>query len=460
MNLRQLLDPHSIAVIGASGTEGKIGYAAMKNALGFDGPVHPVNPKRAGDVLFDHDVVGSVADIDGDVDLALLCVPPAVVPGVIVECGDAGVGGAVIYSGGYSEANEEGAQLEQKIADIANDNRISLLGPNTSGFINPRSNLCASFVPHMDEVEAGPVAVVAQSGGINHGIAFKALSDRRGVSKAIGLGNQANTGFAEVIGYLDEDDDTEAIILHVEGADDPRKLLEVSERADVPVCAYKVGREDVDDFAASHTGAMTGNYELYQAGFKQYGVVSADSCTEVFDAGNALAKSPEPHGTNVGVVSAQAGPGIVMTDRLKRVGANLPELSNETQQRIGDLVSDITFTENPVDTGRPMEEIDEVIAAVADDDAIDIILMYELYEAGVPYPIEGLTEIAEDCDKPLVFATDGPWNELEDDIKILERAGIPSYVTPERGAEAVGALVQYFERNELGVDASGVTADD
>lgn len=457
MGLQQLLDPESVAVVGASGTEGKIGYAAMRNVRGFDGPVYPVNPKRAGETLFDYDVVGSIGDVDGDVDLALICVSPPVVPDVVKKCGAAGVGGAVIYSGGYSEAGKQGAELEAKIADIANEHGVSLLGPNTSGFINPPTGLCASFVPHMERVGAGSVAVVAQSGGINHSIAFKAFSDKRGVSKAIGLGNQSNTGFSEVLEYLDGDEDTEAAVLHVEGIDDARRLLETCREINLPVAAYKVGRADVDDFAASHTGAMTGDYELYQAGFKQYGVVTADSCTAVFDAGNALAKVPKPTGTNVGVVSAQAGPGIVMTDRLKRAGATLPPFSEETRERIDDLVGDITFTENPVDTGRPMADIDKVIAAVAGDEGVDIVLVYELYEEGIPYPIKGLTEIADSHDKPIIFATDGPWDVLQDKIEALEEAGIPAYVTPERGADAVAALVQYVERNQV---ASEVTADD
>lgn len=457
MSLQQLFDPETVAVVGASGTEGKIGYAAMKNVIGFDGDVYPVNPKRAGESLFERDVVSTVAEIDDNVDLALICVPPPVVPDIIKECGTAGVGGAVIYSGGYSEAGEKGAELEAKITDLANEHGVSLLGPNTSGFVNPAGGLCASFVPHMERVEAGPVAVVAQSGGINHAITFKAFSDKRGVSKAIGLGNQANTSFTEVIDYLAQDDETESVVLHIEGVDDARGFLEVCERVDLPIAAYKVGREDVDDFAASHTGSMTGDYDLYQAGFKQHGVVTADSCTEVFDAGNALAKSPEPTGTNVGIVSAQAGPGIAMTDRLKQARANIPPLSDETQEEISDLVPDITFTENPVDTGRPMEDIDKVIATVAGDDNIDIVLVYELYEEGVPYPIDGLTQIADEYDKPIVFATDGPWDALSDEIEALEDAGIPAYVTPERGAEAVNALVQYVKRNSTAPEA---TADD
>ena len=446
MSLERLFDPSSIAVVGASTTEGKIGYAALRNAAEFDGPVYPVNPKRAGEEAFGRTFVESIAEA-GRVDLALSSVPPPAVPDVIEECGEIGVGGVVIYSGGFGEAGEEGAELEASLTEAANRHGIALLGPNTSGFVNPGVDVRASFVPHMEKIESGNVAVVAQSGGINHALAFNAYSEGRGLSLAVGLGNRANTGFREVIEYLDDDPETGAIVLHLEGVADPRGLLETCRAAETPVIAYKVGQEAVDDFAASHTGSLTGDFELYRAGLAQYGVPVVESTTELLDAGTALATAPAPGGTNVGVISAQAGPGIAIADRLQRHGADLPELAAETQERVEEIVGDITYTENPVDTGRPMPELGEVIGAVAHDPTIDAVLVYELYEEGVPYPIDALSSLAGEIDKPIVFATDGPREFVAEEIDRLRSVGVPAYTTPERGADAVGALVQYHERN-------------
>ncbi|MDY6765558.1 MAG: CoA-binding protein [Halobacteria archaeon] len=448
MSLQQLLDPQSIAVIGASKDKTKVGYAAMRNATEFDGPVYPVNPRASGH-LFGRDFVGSVNEIEGSVDLALVCVPPPVVPDVLRECGEKEIGGAVIFAGGFSEATDEGEELESEIKEIADENGISLLGPNTSGFISPSTGVRASFVPHVERIPAGDTSIVAQSGGINHALAFESYSDGRGLSKAIGLGNRANTGFQEVIRYLDGDENTNSIVVHIEGTDDARGLVETCREIDTPVVAYKVGKEDVGDFARSHTGSLTGDYDLYQAAFSQYGVPTVRSCLELLDVGYALARSPEPKGTNVGVVTAQAGPGIAITDRLKSAGANLPRLSEETQDEIEKVLPGITFSDNPVDTGRPMPEFGDVVEAVARDENIDIVVVYELYEEGLDYPVGVLDGLAEDTGKPILFVTDGPSDIMEDAINDLERV-VPTFRTPERGADAVCGLVRYARMSNRG----------
>jgi len=442
VNLQRLFDPDSIAVVGASTDEHKIGYEAMANAVRFGGEAYPVNPSSEGEVLGEP-FVASVTDIDATVDLALLCVPGPVVPEVLTECGEAGVGAAVIYGGGFAEAGEEGAELQAAVVDAAAEHDIALLGPNTSGFVVPGADLYCSFAGGVEDVPAGDVAVVAQSGGVAHDLAFRSTREGYGLSAMVGLGNRANVGFEEAIAYFDGHADTDAIVLHVEGTDDARGLLETCRDADTPVVAYKVGQSDVGEFAESHTGALTGDHDLYLAGFEQYGVPTVDSTAALLDAGVALATEPAPSGPNVGVVTAQAGPGIIIADRLQRAGATLPDLSEATQERIDEILPGITFSGNPVDTGRPMPEFGEVVRAVAEDDGVDIVLVYELYEGALGYPVESLDGLHGTADTPVLFACEGPPREMAGEVEALREAGVPVYLQPERGAEAAATLARY-----------------
>ncbi|ELY50907.1 CoA-binding protein [Natronolimnohabitans innermongolicus JCM 12255] len=460
--MSDLFNPDGIAVVGASATPGKIGYEAMQNVIEFDGPVYPVNPSASGSV-FDREFVSAVTEIDGDVDLALCCVPAPVVPDVIEECGEADIGGAVIFAGGFGEAGPEGQELQDRLVDAATEGDVALLGPNTSGFLVPEEQLYATFATDIDTIPSGNVAVVAQSGGLAYAIAFQAENEGVGVSAMVGLGNRANVGFEEAIEYFDTDPKTDSIILHVEGTDDGRGLLETCQRVETPVVAYNVGEQDVGDFAESHTGALTGEYELYEAGFAQYGVPTVRSSTELLDAGTALASSPRPDGPNVGVVTAQAGPGIAITDRLKAAGATLPSLTEETQEIVEEILPGITFSANPVDTGRPMPEFGEVVDAVARDENVDIVLVYELYEGGLGYPTDDLEGLVDDVDKPIVFASGGPREIITEELAELEAIGIPTFTAPERAADAVSALVQYAKRNaepDAVVAGEEVSADD
>ncbi|SFR63704.1 Acyl-CoA synthetase (NDP forming) [Halogeometricum limi] len=439
-----MFDPSGIAVVGASASEGKIGYEAMANAAAFDGPVYPVNPSGSG-TLFGEPFVESVSDIGGDVDLALCCVPGPALPDVLEECGEAGIGAAVVYASGFAEAGDEGERLQARVVDVADEHDVSLLGPNTSGFVVPERDLRCSFASGVEKIPAGNTAVVAQSGGVAHVLAFQSRRQGRGVSAMVGLGNRANVGFTEAIDYFDGDERTDAIVLHVEGTDDGRGLLEACRESDTPVVAYKVGQSDVGEFAESHTGALTGDHELYTAGFAQYGVPTVDATDDLLDAAAALGNSPEPAGPNVGVVTAQAGPGIIVTDRIQRAGGRLPELGAETRARIDDVLPGVTYTGNPVDTGRPMPEFGELVTAVAEDDAVDIVLVYELFEEALGFPVASLSGLAERVGKPVLFATEGVEEEMAEEKAALAEAGVPTFETPERAADAAGVLARYAE---------------
>ncbi|MFB6092913.1 MAG: CoA-binding protein [Haloquadratum sp.] len=455
MGIRDLFDPSGIAVIGASATPGKLGNDAMANAKEFDGPVYPVNPSGEGEV-YGYEFVDSVADTDAD--LALCCVPAPATPDVIEECGEAGVGAAVIFAGGFAEAGEEGRKRQEAIRQTAEEYDITVLGPNTAGHIIPHKQIYSSFVPGFDEIETGDVAVVAQSGGIGVTSTFQLEREGYGISGMYGLGNRVNTDFADVLPMLDEDPQTKAIGLHIEGTEDIDRFFDVVEDTETPLVALKSGSR-MQEFVQSHTAAPAQEYERYERVIRENGGVMAESVTEMLDATRVLAKSPVPDGPNVGLVTAQAGPGIMLANYLAERDVPFPELTPETQERLDDLLLGFTYEENPVDTGRPMPEFGQVIDAVARDDNVDIVLVYEIFEHSLGYPVEELEQLAEDLDKPIVFTVAGPYDALEPDRKRMEEIGIPTFDAPERGAYAASVLVDSIRPAESQRSKTATTTD-
>jgi acetyltransferase len=438
MSLTDLFDPDSIAVIGASKTSGKLGNDAMANAKEFDGPVYPVNPSGEGSV-YGYEFVASVDDTDAD--LALCCVPGPATPDVIKECGEAGVGAAVVFAGGFAEAGGRGTELQAEIQSIGEDYDITVLGPNTAGHIIPHRNLFSSFVPGFDEIESGDVAIVAQSGGVGVTATFQLDREGYGTAGMYGLGNRVNTDFDDVIPVLDDDPETDAIALHIEGTTEIDDAIEAVDQASTPVVTLKSGNK-MEEFVQAHTAAPIQEYARYEQAFTDAGAVMADSMTELLDASRVLAQSPQAEGPNVGLVTAQAGPGIMMADYLDERGVNFPELTEETRERLDDILLGFTYDRNPVDTGRPMPEFGDVIDAVGRDDNVDIVLVYEIFEHSLGYPIEELERLTADVDKPVVFTVAGPNKALADDRQRMEDLGVATFDSPERGAYAASVLAE------------------
>ncbi|WP_227355831.1 CoA-binding protein [Haladaptatus salinisoli] len=444
MSVSALFDPDGIAVIGASKTPGKLGNDAMSNVEACDTEIYPVNPSSSGTV-FGYEFVDSVHETDAD--LALCCVPGHLQPDVLEECGEAGVSAAVIFAGGFAEAGNDGRELQDAIEKIANEYEITVLGPNTAGYAIPHLDLYGSFVPRIREVQTGNIGVVTQSAGVGITMSFQLTREGYGISAMFGLGNRMNTGFADIIPMLDTDSRTDSIVIHVEGTEDVDELFDVCQAADTPIVAFKVGEHDIADFAQAHTAAPAQENAIYEDGFNEPGLVTVSSMTELIDAGRALADSPTPDGPNVGIVTAQAGPGIIITDFLKGTEATFPELTSETQERLNNLLPGITYTENPVDTGRPMPEFGKVVDAVARDGNVDIVLVYEIYEDSLGYPVDELEILSTEVGKPILFTVAGPDHALEDERRQMENAGIPTFNAPERGAQAVAALIDSISEN-------------
>jgi acetyltransferase len=438
VSLTDLFDPDSIAVIGASKTPGKLGTDAMANAKEFDGPVYPVNPSGEG-AVYGYEFVDSVADTDAD--LALCCVPAPATPEVIEDCGEAGVGAAVVFAGGFAESGEQGEQLQEQMRHTAAEYDISILGPNTAGHIIPHRSVFSSFVPGFDDIETGDVAVVAQSGGVGVTATFQLDREGYGTAGMYGLGNRVNTDFGDVIPAVDDDPETGAMALHIEGTEEFDAAVRAIDEASTPVVALKSGNRS-EAFVQSHTGAPIQAGDRYGQALTDAGAVMAESLTELLDASRALATCPRASGPNVGLVTAQAGPGIMMADYLQERNVNFPELTADTRDRLEDLLLGFTYDRNPIDTGRPMPEFGEVVDAVGRDENVDIVLVYEIFEHSLGYPVEELERLTDEVDKPVVFTVAGPDDALADDRQRMEDAGIATFDAPERGAYAASVLAE------------------
>ena len=441
--LRPLLCPRSIAVVGASATTGKAGNAMVRSLLGFPGALHLVNPTTRE--IEGRAVAPSVQAIGAPVDLAVLVVPAQAVPSALADCGAAGVRAAVICAGGFAET-AGGRQLQAEVETAAARYGVRVLGPNTSGFMNPVDGVLANFVPYVTRLEPGPASIVASSGGMNLALSFLAGGEGLGLRLGVGLGNAADVGFAEVLDFLAEDDATKVIGIHIEGVDDGRLLYDAIGRvsSDKPVVALKVGRADVGEFALSHTGRLLGDFEVSRAALAQAGAVVVDDVGQLVDAMRALVmcRMPPSPAPGIGVVTAQAGPGLFITDVLRSRGVRVPPLSEPTVKGLERLLPPLTMLTNPVDTGRPSETFGQVLAAVASDDSIDALVVYALKESDVINPEVAFRTPGVGGEVPVVFGTSGPREMLELGRRTLDAMGVPQYPTPEQAARVACALVE------------------
>jgi acyl-CoA synthetase (NDP forming) len=444
-DLGAVFAPRGVTVIGASTDPDKMGSVMARSLSTFAGPVVRVN-ERASDAsagLYASVAEGAQA-LGVGVDLAVLCVPASLCAGALERAADAGVRGALVCAGGFAEAGTEGARAQSDLLEVARRRGVRLLGPNTSGFFAPGDDLFATFVPGARAVPAGNIGLVAASGGVNHALAFLFARAGYGVRLAVGLGNATDIGTAEMVSYLAVDDAVEAIALHIESVHDGPALASAVRDASrsKPVVVLVVGRADVGDFARSHTGALATAWRTTRAVLAQAGAVLVDDERELVDAVTALASTRLPACADPGValVTAQAGAGLLAMDSLRHRGVRLPELSQQTQQRLGALLPPITFQANPVDTGRPGASFADVLVTVSEDPAIDLVAVYALTEPGA-VDLAGAMRAGAQPGVPMLAAVGGNEDETTPVRDKLLAGGIGVSGDPAGLSAAVRALV-------------------
>jgi acetate---CoA ligase (ADP-forming) len=442
--LSRLFEPKSIAIVGASASPEKPGYQMVKAFEKFPGRIYPVNP-RGGKVL-GLDVHRSLSDIPEPVDLIAMVVPPQASADVLREAAACGAGAAFMVSGGFSETGGDGHKLQAEILKICRDGGIRLLGPNTSGFMRPGKKLFCTFLPAAADLKPGNIGIVAQSGGINITMAFLAHELGLGVSLSVGIGNGADVGVTDAIEYLAEDDGTDVIAVHLEGVANGRQLFETIRNTvpKKPVVVLPVGKADLGGFAESHTGNLMGMFELTCAGLRQAGAVVVETTTELIDAAHALSNGRLTPALNpgVGILTGQAGAGLLMTDKLRSAGVSVPAIGADTEARIATMLPPLTYLKNPVDTGRPLESFGAVCATLSEDPAIDALLVYALHESDVVDFADAVGSAASQSGKQCIFGTQGRRQDVAPMKKALAKQGVALIASPDRAANAMKALVE------------------
>ncbi|HEY8943121.1 MAG TPA: acetate--CoA ligase family protein, partial [Polyangiaceae bacterium] len=443
-NLQRLLCPRSVAVVGASASADKAGYQALLALESFGGEVFAINP-RASEIL-GRRAYPSLRALARPVDLALFAVPAPACPAAVRDAIESDCGGGVIVSGGFAESGLDGSALQSELEHLCNESGFRLLGPNTAGFVNHDVSLTASFVSSAAAIPAGNVAVVAQSAGINLTVSFLLSRLGFGVSCAVGLGNAVNVDAADVLEFLADQSSTKAIALHLEGVRRGRRLYETLRRVVLkkPIAVLTVGREDTGEFARSHTGNLVGSHALRSSALQQAGAVLVDSTEELATAAAALSLhrlSPNPR-PGIGILTAQAGAGLVMLDRLKSRSLSVPELTASTIARIGEQLPPMTYVKNPVDTGRPGPSFPDVLLTLASDERVDVVITYALNEPAVLQPAEVLPRVARAAAKPILFGTTGPLEDVAPTRAALQTSGLYVAGSPEELVDAAVAIAR------------------
>jgi len=443
-SLDRLFKPRSIAVVGASSDTYKAGYQMLSALHHFPGELYPINP-RAHEIL-GFKVYQSLAAVGKAIDLVILTIPAKGCARVLAEAGENGAGAALIISGGFGETGREGKAVQDEILSVCRKYGIRLLGPNTAGFGNPKAGVSANFTPWIGQLKPGPIGVVSQSGAMNLILASLIHSRRLGISVATGIGNGVDVGVADVVEYLADDRETKVIAVYLEGVEEGRRLYEAVGRATEkkPVVVFPVGQADVGEFAASHTGNLMGLFPLKKAALVQAGAVVVSSGDDLVDAANLLSKVRlQAHrDPGVGLLTGQAGPGMVIADYLRSHSIRLPELAPSTVARIGKLIPPMTFMKNPVDTGRPGPTFRDVLLAMAEDPGIDVLVTFAIHEPAVIDPVVLFAEIKGKIRQPLVFGTAGFPEDVLPTQKELSANNIPSFISPDRTARATRALIE------------------
>jgi acetyl coenzyme A synthetase (ADP forming)-like protein len=449
MDKRQTLghffNPRSVAIIGASRDSHKLGYGVVRNLHDYHyrGEIYPVNP-HAREVL-GYPCYSSIAETPGPVDLAVVVVPAEYVIATIAECGAAGVPAAIVVSGGFSETGSEGEARERELQQVAAEYNIRLLGPNCIGTIDTHTPVNTTFVVGMPRT--GDIAFVSQSGAVVAAVIDWARGAGVGFSRMVSLGNGADVDETELLAEMASDPQSRVITGYLEGVADGRAFLDIATRAarKKPLVMLKVGRGEGGARAvASHTGALAGSAEAYDAAFRKAGILRANSLEELFDWARALAWQPLPKGNRVAVLTNAGGPGILAVDALEAAGLALAPLTETTHQYLASRCPPHASVRNPVDilAGSGPGTYARALDALLADETVDAAIVIQAPQDWF-YPTslaEVVGEVAAGSRKPVLACIMG-LASTADALNILHRRRVPNYAFPERVASTLAAML-------------------
>jgi len=441
--------PKTVAVIGATENPGTVGRTVLWNLVTspFGGTVYPVNPKRPS--VLGVKAYASISDIPEQVDLAVIITPPPSIPGLIRECGENGVQGAIVISAGFKEIGPEGAELERQLLVEAQKANIRIIGPNCLGVMSPLSGMNATFATTV--ARPGSVGFISQSGALCTAVLDWSLKEMVGFSAFISVGSMVDVGWGDLIYYLGNDPKTRSIVIYMESIGNARSFLSAAREVALtkPIIIIKPGRSAAAaKAAASHTGSLTGSDEVLEAAFRRSGVLRVGTIADLFYMAEVLSKQPTPKGPRLTIVTNAGGPGVLATDSLIMGGGELAELSPETMAAYNAVLPATWSHNNPVDIigDASPERYAKALEIAAKDPNSDGMLVILTPQAMTdPTRIaEELKPLAKQEGKPLLASWMGGVDVAAGEA-ILNRANIPTFPYPDTAARAFNYMWQYAD---------------
>ena len=450
--LKALLAPASIAVVGASDTPGKVGTSIFRNLLEhrFSGSFYPVNQKSstiAGQLAY-----RSLEDLPEKVELAVLCTPAQTIPSLVEQCGRLEISAALVITAGFREVGSDGIAIQQEL-DLARSKfpNLRILGPNCLGLIHPESRMSASFAAGMPQT--GSLAFLSQSGALCTAFLDWSIREGIGFSNFVSLGNQLDVGFCDLLDYLADDPATTAAILYIESITKPNEFITAAQKftACKPLIAYKAGRFPASaQAAASHTGALAGIDEVYQAVMERCGIVRVYDMESMVQCAELLSQQPNttltPIGQRIAIVTNAGGPGVMASDTLIDQGGRLTELSAETIKSLDECLPANWSKANPVDVigDATPERFSQALRIVLADPNVDTVLAILTPQAmtNPTQTAEHLVQIPIPTNKRVVASWMGG-DSMQSGIETLQASGIRNFETPEQAIRGLMRLIDY-----------------
>ena len=453
-NLDAIFHARSVALIGASNRSNSVGLVTLRNMLsgGFAGQILPVNPKH-------EEVAGQrcypdVASLPITPDTAVICTPPATVPGLIAELGARGTRGAIVITAGFRElGNEQGTRLERAMLEAGRPYLMRIIGPNCVGVVSTPINLNASFAP--GNALNGGVAFVAQSGAMVTTVLDWASGRSIGFSHLVSLGDMADVDFGDMLDYLAGDSATKSILLYIEAVTSARKFMSAARAASrlKPVVAIKAGRHEASaKAAASHTGALAGVDAVYDAAFRRAGILRVQTLDELFDAVETVDASPEFSGDGLTILTNGGGVGVLATDGLIDQGGKLTALSSETIAKLDRVLPATWSRSNPVDiigdaTGKRFGDALSILLDAPETNAILAINCPTAVASGVEAAQAVIDTVARR--RKCVLTNWLGSSSAQEARRLFSAARIPTFETPDDAIAGFMHWVRYRRGQEI-----------
>jgi 4-hydroxybutyryl-CoA synthetase (ADP-forming) len=447
------LSPKSIAIIGASDKEGSVGRAITSNILkGYTGKIFPISPTR--ETVFDKKAYKSVLDVPEEIDLAVVVTKNDVVPSILEECGKKKLKGVIIITAGFKEVNEEGAALERRLGEIAKQYNLRIIGPNCLGVMNlaPQTMMNSTFLKVTPK--SGEIALVSQSGAICAALVEDASAQGIGFSAVISMGNKVDLNEVDMLEMLAEHEQTKVIVMYLEDLGNGQEFLKICKQitrfnsVKKPVLVLKSGRSPEGAKAAmSHTGALMGSDEIYDALLKQSGAIRVDTMEELFDCATAFSKQPLPTKGDLVIVSNAGGPAIISTDACSKLRIKMANIE-DIRPKINAVIPPWGSSRNPVDIvgDADFNRFDNVLNEVLAHPNVGSVIAMCTPSATLDYNklAEVIVRVSKKYNKTILSSLMG----LDEGIKnkeILAEGGVPHYRYAETAIRSLNAMLRFTE---------------